>query len=520
MYTLYHGHTMKTQTHTLMKILNKPTLVIPITAVIALIVGIVMYNRVGNPPAYTYATVEVGAVSGDVSVSGTIAANDSINLAFPKSGRVSSVAVTTGQEVGQGQVLAQLDSQDVQGSVDQAKGAYEAAEANYQKVVNGATSANVSVAQAAVTTAQNTLAGVQSQTATAVTNAYLTLLNSSLVATPTDGNASTVSAPVITGTYTGTTTGQYVITPYVGGAGQYFSVSGMESGEGQIGLAAPQALGSHGLYVSFPSNFQVNTSKSYIVTIPNTQASNYVTNYNAYQSALTAQTQSVNNAEAALAQAQASLTMVQTPARPEDVQAAQAQVDSTHGAYEAAQGALDNDLITAPIAGTVTAVNIKAGQNVNANQTAIGLISRGMYQIDVYVSSDDATNLTLGATSTVTFDAYPGVTFNAGIVNVDSGSSVVGSGADYKVTFQLTDNDPRIQTGLSAHIVVPGTHKTGVLEIPRTALITENGVHTVMVRRGGSVVSQVIQTGVIGSDMVEVVSGLREGDQVALIGNI
>ncbi len=112
---------------------------------------------------------------------------------------------------------------------------------------------------------------------------------------------------------------------------------------------------------------------SWTVEIPNTLATNYLANLNAYQQALQTQSQTLAVDVAAVDQAQASLAALATAARPEDVAVAKAQVDSALGAVQIAQGVYGNTVITAPGDGTVTAVSIIPGQIATANTPAIEL---------------------------------------------------------------------------------------------------------------------------------------------------
>ena len=112
------------------------------------------------------------------------------------------------------------------------------------------------------------------------------------------------------------------------------------------------------------------------VSIPNTQSPAYLSNYNAYQSALENQSQAVAGAQAAIDTAQAALDQKLAGARSEDLDIAKAQVESTQGALQIAQGAYDNTLITAPADGTITNVTITAGQVALPNTPAIELLSK------------------------------------------------------------------------------------------------------------------------------------------------
>ncbi len=296
-----------------------------------------------------------------------------LSLGFLAGGRIKTVSVKAGDKVKTGQVLAALDAGNTEGALSQAKAAYETAEANYLKVVNGATSSAIDVAKAAVNTAQVNLDGITKQQAQLVQNAHKNLLNSTPEALPISGNSDS-SAPTISGNYNLDTEGQIVISVYFTGNGTGFSASGIVSGSGIVATSTPQPIGNSGLYIKFPSTSNISITE-WTIDIPNKKASNYLTNYNAYQSALQMQSQAVAGAQALLDQAQASLAALVSTARPEDIAIAKAQVDNAAGAVQIALAAYNNTVITAPSDGTILSVAITPGQIATPNTPAIEFIS-------------------------------------------------------------------------------------------------------------------------------------------------
>ena len=82
----------------------------------------------------------------------------------------ASASVTgssSGDAVKAGQVLAALDSENTLGALTEAKAAYQNAQANYDKIINGATGTAIDVGKAAVNTAQVNLDGITKSAASA-----------------------------------------------------------------------------------------------------------------------------------------------------------------------------------------------------------------------------------------------------------------------------------------------------------------------------------------------------------------
>ena len=297
-----------------------------------------------------------------------------LTLAFPVGGRIKSVSVKIGDTVKAGTVLASLDSENALGAVNQARGAYTSAQTAYDKLVNGANDTDIKIAKVALDNAKTNYTNVVATQKTLVSNALSAMYNNGLAAIPTSDTSTTIISPVITGLYNGTDEGTYTITVYSTGNGNYFTVSGLETSSGPTStLAVP--LGTHGLFIQFPPNFTLASNNVWTVDIPNTKSANYVTYYNAYQSALQTQTQAVAGAQGAVDAAQANLDQKVAGARSEDLAIAKAQVDSTKGALQIAEGNYNNTIITAPVDGKITNVSITAGQIATPNAPAIEILS-------------------------------------------------------------------------------------------------------------------------------------------------
>lgn len=102
-----------------------------------------------------------------ITASGTIEATE-VDVSTKVTGRILHLLVEEGDEVQAGQVIAVLDGKDLEAQVLQAEGAYRAAQARLEELLNGTreeeirqAQANLAQAEAAVEGARRTLATVQ-----------------------------------------------------------------------------------------------------------------------------------------------------------------------------------------------------------------------------------------------------------------------------------------------------------------------------------------------------------------------
>lgn len=350
---------MKTK---IVSFLHKPKHVTTVSLIVAVLFGIL---------GYVYLNKKNSGETIITSINNSVYSNSqshNLSLGFLTGGRISSVKVKSGDVVVKGEELATLDSGNTSGALTQAKASYNQAKANYEKLIHGATSPAINVAKAAVNTAQINLSEGEKQQDIFVANAKRNLLNSTLVAEANTENLQT--APTVSGVYNGDKEGVITISTYGAGDGVRFNFGGIATGTGKVSQSEMQPIANTGLSIIFPSN---NSNGAWSINIPNTKAANYLANYNAYQNALQTRTQTLALLQANLDQANASLEALVTAARPEDVAAAQAQVDAAYGAIEIAQAVYDNTVIKAPYNGVVVSVSISAGQIAVPNAAAIEL---------------------------------------------------------------------------------------------------------------------------------------------------
>jgi RND family efflux transporter MFP subunit len=447
-----------------------------------------------------YFTVKTGDFVNQVSVSGKVVPAENVELGFKASGAVAKVYFSVGDIVKKGQVIAKLELADT-------LGALKTAEANYEKVLNGATGSDIDVAKAAVQTAQVALDQAKAQQDILVKNAHEALLNTGLAAV-SENFSGTSSAPEISGTYQGEKEGQIFILQYPGGSGKYFQTNGLISATGFVSVNAPQPIGNSGLYIKYADE---DDTSNWTINIPNPRAAGYVTYSNAYQSALSTRNQTIANAEAVLNQAKASLILKEAKARPEDIKAAEGAVLSARGAY-------NDKFVFAPFNGIVTKLDTKVGEIVSPTVSKIAMMSDGVFQIESYVPEVRIADIKLEDAAEITLDAYgERIPFSAEVVSIDPAETIKDGVSTYKVKLQFPEKDSRIKSVMTANVLITVFRKPNALVVPAGVILEKNGKKFVRVKKDKTIEEREITTGAISSlGRVEVISGLADGESIIL----
>ena len=501
-------------------------------AVVVIVVAAGAYFFIFRKKATTYAvayTVAYQDVRTTVLATGTVTSQSDLSLGFKNSGTVDQIPVSVGDKVRQGQTLASLDSKDAKAGIAQAQAQVASAQAQLEKVINGVSGVDVTVAQSAVDSAKVTLANAQanydavvSQQKVAVSNALAALMDTGLQATPATSNSSSAILTV-SGTYTSSIKGSYVITVQSTGNGPVFSISGLEQQGAStlISRGVPQALGSNGLFVTFSAAGSLLSGDTWTIQIPNMLSPSYVTNSNAYQAALQAQDNQVtaaqsqvSSAQAALEQTQAALAQKQAPSRPEDVAAARAAVAQAQAQLQTAQNQYSNDLIVAPIDGTITSVDAKIGETAAPQQEVIKMLDQSSLHVESNISESSIAQVQSGQQIDMTLDAFgPNKHFTGQVVSIDPASVVVQGVIDYRVVSSLP-TDQGIKPGMTVNLTITTADKPNVLAVPSRLIKGSIGQEAVSVLKGSAPTDVHVTLGQAGDSYTEITSGLSLGDEV------
>ena len=462
-------------------------------------------------PNWITAIVEKGAVTETVSVSGFIEAKNTAELTFPTLGTVTEVFVNEGQQVTQGEVLATLASTQLVALRNDATAQLRIAQAQYDKLIEGASDEVRATSNTTVQNAQKNLERIMSEEKEKVTQARKQLLSSALIAQATDSNED-AAAPLVTGSYTCDREGTYELEVYNSNAQSGFSYkyTGLESGTSPAGLDQPASLGACGLYLQFSDGDSYNLS-TWTIPIPNTQSTAYITNANTYALALEKQANAVAQANDVLLLAQLQAKEVSATARPEEVREAAAIVDKAYANIASVDAQMDDRSIVAPFDGIVTNVAIIAGETA-PNTPVITMLKKDAFELKARIPEIDVTKIEPNQNVSAVFDAESKETYNGKVTYLSPLATLIDGVAYFEAIIALDTTPSWVRSGLNADVEIFIKKQEGVLRIPKR-FIFENtlGVSQVYVDDNNKKTPQDVTVLFSGNDGFVAVSGIEEG---------
>ncbi|GAA3211670.1 efflux RND transporter periplasmic adaptor subunit [Actinocorallia longicatena] len=203
-------------------------------------------------------------------------------------------------------------------------------------------------------------------------------------------------------------------------------------------------------------------------------------------------------------------------------------------AYDKAVRTLDDTVLTAPYAGTVTAVNGAEGGSSSGESSAstgtgstsststtssgfMELSDTSKYKVEGSFTEADTTKLKVGQSAAISFDALTGVTATGKVTDIDSQSTTSNNVVSYTVTITLSGKPAKVRLGQTASAVVTTASKDDALYVPAAAVSTAGGQSSVTVLENGKATVKTVQTGITGTSGTEITSGLEEGDTVQIV---
>jgi multidrug efflux pump subunit AcrA (membrane-fusion protein) len=196
-----------------------------------------------------------------------------------------------------------------------------------------------------------------------------------------------------------------------------------------------------------------------------------------------------------------------------------AKVTQAKNQLDQAKRALEGTVITAPIAGTVLAVNGQAGDTASASSTFVTIGDLNDVQLRATFSQNDMANVRVGQVAKITLTAEPGATYGGTVTHIDTNATSSDQLVKYGAMIAFDDLPSRVLIGQSGTVSVTTASATDTLYVPSSAVRSgPNGAYTVQVRRGDTTVRRTVKIGVRGDASTEITSGLSKGDRVATTG--
>jgi Cu(I)/Ag(I) efflux system membrane fusion protein len=173
--------------------------------------------------------------------------------------------------------------------------------------------------------------------------------------------------------------------------------------------------------------------------------------------------------------------------------------------------------VYAPLGGTIIEMGAGKDEAVQADTRVITL--GGMNRIPVIVSLFEGQGVWVdrGQRITVRIPTMPGVEFEGQVDRTDR--EINFSTRTLPVYVGFSTADPRISYGMLVEVTIHAADRENVLQIPRDALLrTGEGSRVIVSKGGGRFRPVTVVPGLESGEVIEIISGLEEGQEIVVSG--
>jgi len=511
------------------------------------------------------ATAFVGTLTSEVSASGQLVAQEDATLAVGVAGRVAQVHIQTGDRVQAGELLIQLENDDLERAVKASEQDLAIQQANLAQLTKDPSAQDLEAAQKAVANAQaqlddllagpseQDLASVQAAVAAAQAqladleagaskeelvqaNAQLASAQAALAAAQARSAAQKEQLVVAQNDIDNTRLArdrareQYEKlvwndwkagvswAPYSPlGSAVKKAEANYEAAVANYDLTKLQANDSALRQAQFQVS-QAQYALSALKEAKTVQIAAARAQLARAESSLAAMLEEksvpIANARAQLAQAESSLAKLVDGPSEEQVTIANAQVEQARISLEEAQDNLAQASLVAPFDGLVTDVYLAEGEWVAG--PAAELVNTSSLQVVLDVDEIDVGHIRLGQPARITLEPWPDQELPGKVVSIAPKAKIAGQIVTFEVQLDFDTQDLPVLTGMTANAELTTEEEQDVILVPNRAIVLDRETGTYYVNRvdGESLTRVEVTLGLRDARYTEIRSGLQAGDRV------
>jgi len=227
--------------------------------------------------------------------------------------------------------------------------------------------------------------------------------------------------------------------------------------------------------------------------------------------------------------------------------AAQDQVEQATAALKQARDDLSKTTIYAPMGGTISALNKEQGEIALGSQFQkdVILVIGDLTQMEAQVNVDenDVGSIAIGQKAEIQVDALPDRTLNGVVSEISNSANTSGNGTteqktEFAVKITITDPPKELRPGMTASAEVITKTEEKALSVPIQSVVVrtvdqlamkgekrkdaekrykadkDGFAEIVFCVEGGKAMAKQVKTGIQNENLIQILDGLKEGDEV------
>jgi len=500
-----------------------------------------------------------------VSVTGQVIPLKNVDLQFQIQGKVDEIKVDAGFNVVRGDVLINLNRNELSLDVFSMEAAKDIAQANLTKILQGASNEEIQVYestvrkaevenqrhQIALANAEINLENVKKTAEQNIKNSYDDALNILSSAHIKIFNAYNVVDGIQRSYFTSNTQNGIIvknnvedIKGYLDQVASYLDTAEITQKDEDIDITVSKTKGfldltseslkiireiteqaAYRTSISSTDKTSLDNQRSYINTIlssvvdaqqdiGSTKITN-ISNIDSAQASLDSTQEYLNIAIANLEYVQNQLNQVKAEPQQYDIDLYKAKLDQAEIALAQSKERLSRTILISPCDGIVSDVYIEEGEIARTTDIVTSLVCENTFQIEAEVPESDIDKISLGDETEISLDAFLDKNFFGVVSKIYPTETIIQGVIYYKIKVIFNDFNELIKSGMTTDLEIITQRKENVLVLPQRLITKKNQEKVVKVLFDDEIKEVVIETG-ISNDQgeIEIKFGLKEGDRI------
>ncbi len=182
--------------------------------------------------------------------------------------------------------------------------------------------------------------------------------------------------------------------------------------------------------------------------------------------------------------------------------------------------ALKNATLFSPISGVVVSMPAQSAGSSVLSTDVFEIVDPSTLHFDAEVDEVDVGKITIGTDVRIVLDAYPqdSITGRVEYIGLKAQGSTKSSGSTiFPLRVSIPSSDvSKYRLGMNGTLTLILKKSSDVVVVPIEATFSKDGTDFVRVRENGKITERAVTIGIEGNDAVEILQGLKAGEEIAL----
>lgn len=264
----------------------------------------------------------------------------------------------------------------------------------------------------------------------------------------------------------------------------------------------------------------------------NTSRSNVISSQTNISLAKTTNTTDINNA-------QSGISVLENQLKEGESGLYRARISQAQAKKQLLEKQIEDSYLKSPAQGRITEINKKIGElaHPTLQDGVMTFLSASPFEIEVNIYEEDVVKINIGNSVDISLIPVPGKTYKGKIGIIEPSEQIIDGVVYYKIKVffeistissggsELTENElpTNLKPGMTADVIIKTASREDVLIVPEISIQEENGKKIIQILKNDfsgkkKIENREVETGLEGSDgMIEIISGVEEGEKVIML---